>query len=362
MADVQERIENSKSENGKLSWDKACYRLPVVQNSMSTRKKRSADGPDFNLDFDFSDFESKFDENVFNNTEPMYDSDFEPSVDLSQALFCELVSTFDERCFENNILEIWKYDLEKIRRLTQEEIIDGINSANASSLTGMKFDELLGGVVRNESGYIVAAESALIQLFNKINLTAIEGGASSNDVGTGEIVDQDTLLWEKALIEAFQESEINSPDFHNLYFSVARSFGDISGATILGDSRYLAVGTMVVFIYVLVMLGKFDLVENRVYLSLIGILCVAMAIFMSYGLCSLMGVFYGPVHSILPFLLLGIGIDDMFVIIQCWNNLSAEEQEFTLPVRVGTALKHAGVSITVTSITDIAAFAIGATT
>lgn len=32
------------------------------------------------------------------------------------------------------------------------------------------------------------------------------------------------------------------------------------------------------------------------------------------GLASLMGQFYGPVHSVLPFLLLGLGIDDAFVI------------------------------------------------
>ena len=93
-----------------------------------------------------------------------------------------------------------------------------------------------------------------------------------------------------------------------------------------------------------------------------GIGSVAMAIFVSYGLCSAFGVFYGPVHSILPFLLLGIGIDDMFVIVQCWNNLDKDQQKRRLATRIGTCLKHAGVSITVTSITDFASFAVGSTT
>nr|SVE88835.1 EOG090X0BEK [Daphnia sinensis] len=87
-----------------------------------------------------------------------------------------------------------------------------------------------------------------------------------------------------------------------------------------------------------------------------------MAIVVSYGLCSAFGVFYGPVHSILPFLLLGIGIDDMFVIVQCWTNLNKEEMKRSLPVRIGITMKHAGVSITITSVTDFAAFAVGATT
>lgn len=100
----------------------------------------------------------------------------------------------------------------------------------------------------------------------------------------------------------------------------------------------------------------------QAFLSLMGIASVAMAILVSYGLCSAFGVFYGPVHSILPFLLLGIGIDDMFVIVQCWNNLNKEDMKRSLPVRIGITMKHAGVSITITSVTDFAAFAVGATT
>ena len=38
------------------------------------------------------------------------------------------------------------------------------------------------------------------------------------------------------------------------------------------------------------------------------------------------GLFFGPLHHVLPFLLLGIGIDDMFVIVQSWDMLSPEDQ------------------------------------
>ena len=47
---------------------------------------------------------------------------------------------------------------------------------------------------------------------------------------------------------------------------------------------------------------------------------------------------------------------------QAWNRLSASERKLPLEQQAGHALKHAGVSITVTSITDIVAFGIGATT
>ena len=52
----------------------------------------------------------------------------------------------------------------------------------------------------------------------------------------------------------------------------------------------------------------------------------------------------------------------MFVIIETWKNLSPEEENLEVPEKMAKTLSRAGVSITVTSITDMVAFGIGATT
>lgn len=107
-----------------------------------------------------------------------------------------------------------------------------------------------------------------------------------------------------------------------------------------------------------------------------------MSFIVGSGLCSLFGVPYGPVHTSLPFLLMGlgnfftslphfidicfcfvfIGVDDMFVILACWEELTSEQQKLPLHEKVGLMLKHAGVSISITSFTDVIAFLIGAST
>ncbi len=56
----------------------------------------------------------------------------------------------------------------------------------------------------------------------------------------------------------------------------------------------------------------------------------------------------------------GIGIDDMFVILQCYRNLP--DHSLDLAERIGLTMRHAGVAITVTSVTDILAFAMGSIT
>ena len=46
-----------------------------------------------------------------------------------------------------------------------------------------------------------------------------------------------------------------------------------------------------------------------------------MGMILGYGLCSLFGLFYSAAHTIIPFILLGIGIDNIFMITQTFNTL-----------------------------------------
>ena len=101
------------------------------------------------------------------------------------------------------------------------------------------------------------------------------------------------------------------------------------------------------------------MIEQRYVLALSGIGCVGIGIGTSYGFSSLIGYPYTPMHSMLPFMLLGIGIDDMFVIVQSFDSLKSENRDKDLPTQIGLAIKNAGVAITITSFTNCLAFGIG---
>ena len=82
--------------------------------------------------------------------------------------------------------------------------------------------------------------------------------------------------------------------------------------------------------------------SQRAYLSFASIVGIMMGIIVSYGFCSAVGLFYGPMHNVLPFLLLGIGIDDMFVIMQSWDTLTDAAKTGTLQDKFGKTVSHSG--------------------
>ncbi len=101
-----------------------------------------------------------------------------------------------------------------------------------------------------------------------------------------------------------------------VYPNAARSSEDIIGAAAESDQNLFFVGYVLVLIYVMVMLGRFNTVQHRIFLSLAGIISVGLGIITCYGVCSLFGIWGSNMNLIMPFMLLGIGIDDMFVIVQ----------------------------------------------
>ena len=76
-------------------------------------------------------------------------------------------------------------------------------------------------------------------------------------------VEQSTLEFEDHLIKVFLDSNNNDLGVQALV-NVARSFNDIASATILSDTSMIVLGFSIVFTYVVMMLGKWHFIENRV--------------------------------------------------------------------------------------------------
>lgn len=75
-----------------------------------------------------------------------------------------------------------------------------------------------------------------------------------------------------------------------------------------------------------------------------------------FGLASAVGVALNPLSPILPIMLLGIGVDDAFVLVNVYKGLPSQ---LSISSKVEKTLEKGGLAVLMTSLTDIAAFAAG---
>jgi len=69
-----------------------------------------------------------------------------------------------------------------------------------------------------------------------------------------------------------------------------------------------------VAIYCIIFMGGCSPIHFRCSAALIALLCVGLSFAASNGVAYYLGGMSAGIHSLLPFLLIGIGVDDMFVI------------------------------------------------
>ncbi|XP_066282137.1 patched domain-containing protein 3-like [Branchiostoma lanceolatum] len=228
-----------------------------------------------------------------------------------------------------------------------------INTENLTSPVrdqDFKVTDNLGGLLRDENGRIIQAGAAMMWY-------AAQTSNGKDDTDEFKEIQE---AWEIEFVNAVNEESVNSGNNITLFPSPFSSA--VLDNNTVGDVPLLMAGCCIILVYVICQLGQFNRLQHKVYLTLVGVLCIGLAIAGGIGLCLLLGLTYNYIHSMLPFLILGIGVDDMFVIVTTWNNLTPEQKTLDVRQQAALTLSHAGVSITVTSLTDIASFGIGATT
>ena len=141
----------------------------------------------------------------------------------------------------------------------------------------------------------------------------------------------------------------------------AQTEGAISreGASLIsGDVVRINISFAMIIAYCLIVFIRCRPAFSRGLLALTGLVSCGLAIGVAYGFTTLCGLPVNPVVTILPFILLGIGVDDMFVLINAFEKTSIDASPAD---RMSEAMASAGVSITITSVTDLFAFVLGIT-
>ncbi|VDK42557.1 unnamed protein product [Anisakis simplex] len=114
-----------------------------------------------------------------------------------------------------------------------------------------------------------------------------------------------------------------------------------------------------------------DWVTSKPLMGIVGVITTLMAIVSATGLLLLFKVTFVDMATVMPFLSLTIGIDDTFLMLAAWHETKTAIRHCYPPCegsssvssvvedRIERAMRHAAVSISITSLTDAIAFIIG---
>lgn len=136
------------------------------------------------------------------------------------------------------------------------------------------------------------------------------------------------------------------------------------------DVITIAISYLVMFAYVAISLGRTTslrsfLLESRIVLGLGGVLIVLASVLTSLGILSFFGVKATLIIiEVIPFLVLAVGVDNIFIIVQAVQRSSNSRNliDSTIEERISYVIGEVGPSLLLASLSESACFLIGTLT
>ena len=171
-----------------------------------------------------------------------------------------------------------------------------------------------------------------------------------------------TLEWNQAMVKAVREwndAGVDAPTSHIDIIS-SESFDEVLEEVGSANVGLVVIGYIAMFIFVVVSSARPTRSKSHAMLGLYGLLLVAGANLAAMGLFSYVGLdFNATILQVLPFLALGLGVDDMFLLIQVLRDAPAFTHKSTAQL-CAFVLENGGSSVTLTSTCNACGFFMGA--
>ncbi|KAM6948894.1 NPC intracellular cholesterol transporter 1 [Aplochiton taeniatus] len=170
------------------------------------------------------------------------------------------------------------------------------------------------------------------------------------------------LAWEKEFIRFLKSYD--NPNL-TVAFNSERSIEDEIDRESASDVSTIVVSYAIMFVYISLALGHIHslrrlLVDSKISLGIAGILIVLSSVACSLGLFSYAGV---PltliIIEVIPFLVLAVGVDNIFIIVQTYQRDERMPQE-ELHQQIGRILGDVAPSMFLSSFSETVAFFLGA--
>ncbi|KAE8057400.1 hypothetical protein FH972_014096 [Carpinus fangiana] len=177
-------------------------------------------------------------------------------------------------------------------------------------------------------------------------------------------VTQRAVAWEKAFIQLVKDELLLMVQSKNLTlsFSSESSIEEELKRESTADAITILISYLVMFAYISLTLGDTPClhsfyISSKVLLGLFGVMLVMFSVLGSVGFFSAIGVKSTLIiMEVIPFLVLAVGVDNMCILVHA---VKRQPLELPLEGRISNALVEVGPSITLASLSEVLAFAVG---
>uniref|UniRef100_A0A3P9HNR6 Patched 1 n=1 Tax=Oryzias latipes TaxID=8090 RepID=A0A3P9HNR6_ORYLA len=218
---------------------------------------------------------------------------------------------------------------------------------------------IVGGTTKNGSGPLLSAQAlqTMFQLMTPKQMFEHFRGYEEvahinwNEEKAAAILE----AWQRRYSEAVLQSVAANSSQRVLSFTtttledILKSFSEISVIRV-------ASGYLLMLAYACLTMLRWDCAKSQGAVGLAGVLLVTLSVAAGLGLCSLLGIsFNAATTQVLPFLALGVGVDDVFLLAHAFSE-TGQNKRIPFEDRTGECLKRTGASVALTSISNVTAF------
>ncbi|XP_076922652.1 uncharacterized protein LOC143584500 isoform X2 [Bidens hawaiensis] len=172
------------------------------------------------------------------------------------------------------------------------------------------------------------------------------------------------VAWEKAFIRLVEDELLPMVQSKNLTLSYSSesSIEEELKRESNADAITVLISYLVMFAYISLTLGDtprftYFYISSKVLLGLSGVILVMLSVIASVGFFSAIGVKSTLIiMEVIPFLVLAVGVDNMCILVHA---VKRQQVELRLEDRISNALAEVGPSITLASLSEVLAFAVG---
>jgi predicted RND superfamily exporter protein len=245
-------------------------------------------------------------------------------------------------CVHRTVLDFWHRNETLLKRGFRHGIHSFVNT-NATSAAGIPIKEssVLGEVVRDADGVVLKAKTL------KSSWLLSPGSTTISAV-------KDWELQFEALAAKFRIDELGGADLVFVTTDSLERELELAGKD---NIKLGAAGTILILLFLMsLMVNTQDSVKSSAGLAIGGLICILLSMLAGVGLALHLGVLFTPITLIILFLVLGVGVDDMLLMMACFD---ATDVELPLVERNAEAMGTAGVFVTVSTMTTVLAFLAG---